>query len=187
MIERFGGVFVIVRAMVICLVFVLALSVAACDDAGAELTIEGVDTDIIDGAAPPPAPSDLLSPADVESVSGLSGLRTVPFAPESGAGGDVNIATADGQLVVMLTMADAEAWDGWMTDGTTVAEPVTPPVGDEAFIGPAPDAGGATYILGFRRGETAVQVVTFPEGAGPDTVLSVEHLRALAEVIESRL
>lgn len=131
-------------------------------------------------------PSALLTPADVEAVSGLTGLKVVSYDPAVGAGGDVNIATAESQLVAMLLVEGPETWDAWLTDGYTVSEPVTPPVGDESFIGPNPDTSGMIYIFGFRKGDVAVVIDTYFDANG-ETILSVDQLRELAEVVEGRL
>ncbi|MRS12573.1 MAG: hypothetical protein EG823_05825 [Actinobacteria bacterium] len=171
------------------LTLLLALTVAACDE-----TTSGTDagTDVSTDVGAPSGdvggvdPAALLTPADVETVSGLTGLQVVPYDPAVGAGGNVNIATADGQLVAMLVVEGPETWDAWLTDGYTVSEPVTPPVGDEAFIGPNPDTSATIYIFGFRKGDVGVVIDTYFDANG-ETILSVEQLRQLAEVIESRL
>ena len=131
-------------------------------------------------------PASLLTPADVAVVSGLSGLEVVPYAPESGAGGDVNIATADGQLVAMLVVADTEVWHEWLTDGFTVGEAVASPVGDDSFIGPNPDVSSSPYTFGFLKGDTAVAIDTFFDANG-EVILSIEQLRELATIVEGRL
>lgn len=169
------------------LMLTLALAVVGCD--GAARTApdsDGVDTGAPNAAGGSVDPSVLLTPADVEAVSGLTGLKVVSYNPAVGAGGDVNIATADGQLVAMLVVEGPETWDAWLTDGYTVAESVTPPVGDEAFIGPNPDTSPTIYIFGFRKGDVAVVLDTYFDANG-ETVLSVEQLRQLAEGVEGRL
>ena len=169
----------IALALVLAVVLVMP---AGCDDA--EPVIETLETPDVSVA---PDPSALLTPADVEAVSGLSGLEVVPYDPAVGAGGDVNIADASGQLVAMLVVEGPETWDLWLTDGFTVREPVTPPVGEESFIGPSLDVNEAVYIFGFIKGETAVVIDTFFDPAGNGTILSTEELRELAEIVESRL
>jgi hypothetical protein len=169
------------------LVAAVAIAMIGCDG-----VVDGVDADSngTDVGAPSGAgavdPNELLTPADLEAVSGLAGLEVVPYNPAIGAGGDVNIATAGGQLVAMLVVEGPETWDAWLTDGYTVSEPVTPPVGDESFIGPNPDVSAAVYIFGFLKGDTAIVLDTYFDTNG-ETILSVEQLRALAEVIEGRL
>lgn len=128
----------------------------------------------------------LLTPADVEAVSGLTGLTVVAYDPAVGAGGDVNIANADGQLVAMLVVEGPETWDAWLTDGNTVSEPVTPPVGDESFIGPNPDITPDVYIFGFRKGDVAVVIDTYFDTNG-EVMLSIDQLRELAEIVAGRL
>ena len=166
----------------------LAAAVVGCgatsDDGAAP--VEGTDVGAPNAAGGTVDPEVLLTPADVETVSGMSGLEAVPYDPAVGAGGDVNIATADGQLVAMLVVEGPETWDAWLTDGTTVGEPVTPPVGDEAFTGPNPDVSSVTYVYGFRKGEVAIVIDTFFDSNG-EVVLSVDQLRELAEIVAGRL
>ena len=172
------------RTIALAFVLVALLLVpVGCDDG--EPIVETLDTTTTPAATPDPA--ELLTPVDVERVSGLSGLTVVPYDPATGAGGDVNIADASGQLVAMLVIEGPETWGLWLTDGFTVREPVSPPVGDESFIGPSPDVSEAVYIFGFIKGDTAVVIDTFLDPAGNGTILSSEDLRALAEVVESRL
>jgi len=133
-----GAPIVLRRALLIGVALLLATAIVGCDAAVDEGVAPETGTDV---GAPNAAggtidPEDLLTPADVEAVSGLSGLVVVAYDPAVGAGGDVNIATADGQLVAMLVVEGPETWDAWLTDGNTVGQPVTPPVGDESFIGP---------------------------------------------------
>lgn len=168
------------------LILALALTVVACDgeaDTADELATDAGAPNAAGGSVETAA---LLTPADVEAVSGLTGLTVVPYDPALGAGGDVNIATADGQLVAMLVVEGPETWDAWLTDGYTVAESVTPPVGDEAFIGPNPDISPTIYTFGFRRGDVAIVLDTYFDANG-EIILSVEQLRQLAEVVDGRL
>lgn len=169
------------------LVAVVAFAVLGCDgvDDGVVTDFTGTDVGAPSGGGTVD-PKALLTPADVEAVSGLTGLKVVPYNPAIGAGGDVNIADGEGRLITMLVVEGPETWDAWLTDGFTVSEPVTPPVGDEAFIGPNPDINSAVYIFGFLKGDTAIVLDTYFDANG-ETILNVEQLRELAEVIEGRL
>ena len=179
------------RIPIILVLAVTLLALPACDDADPaileEQLAESMETAVEATAPEDLTPSALLTPADVEQVSGLTGLVVVPYDPSVGAGGDVNIATSDGDLVAMLVVQGPEVWHAWLTDGFTVREPVTPPVGDQSFIGPSPDVNDAVYIFGFLKGEVAVAVDTFFDPYGNGTMLSTEELRELAEIVESRL
>lgn len=171
------------RCIVATLAVALLLPLGACDATGEDAT---ATTESTSGVATNTPKEQLLTIADVEKVSGLAGLKTVPYDPAIGAGGSVNVADESGQLVVMLVVEGPETWDAWLTDGFTVSEPVTPPVGDESFVGPNPDTSSVTYIFGFRKGDAAVALSTFFDANG-ETVLSVEQLRELAEIVDSRL
>ena len=129
----------------------------------------------------------LLTPEDVESVSGLSGLKTVPYDPKTGAGGKVNIAEADGQLVAMLLVQGPEYYKIWKGDGRTFMRVYTPTVGDESFIGPAESVSSQPYIFGFKKGSRAVVIDTYLRNKGATTILSVSQLAKLAEIVASRL
>jgi hypothetical protein len=180
--------FVLRRAVLIGVAIVLVAAVVGCDATSDDgvAPVEGTDVGAPNAAGGTVDPEVLLTPADVEGVSGMSGLKVVPYDPAVGASGDVNIATADGQLVAMLVVEGPETWDAWLTDGYTVSEPVTPPVGDESFIGPNPDVSPDTYIFGFRKGEVAVVIDTYFDVNG-ELVLSVDQLRELAEIVAGRL
>ncbi|MBN1193327.1 MAG: hypothetical protein JXA36_06530 [Coriobacteriia bacterium] len=170
------------RIVIAGLVFVMSVAVIGCN--GDEITLD--TGEVGSGTAPTVDASALLTAADVEAVSGLTGLRVVAYNPAVGAGGDVNIATESGQLVVMMIVEGPETWDAWLTDGYTVSEPVTPPVGDESFIGPNPDISSTTYIFGFRKGDVAIALDTYFDANG-ETILSIDQLRELAVVIDGRL
>jgi hypothetical protein len=129
----------------------------------------------------------LLTPADVEGVSGLSGLKVVPYDPSIGAGGKVNIAEADGQLVAMLLVESVEFYDIWKGDGQTFLRDYTPAVGEASFIGPATTVTKDSYIFAFRKGSYAVVVDTFFRVKGVTKILSVEQLAELATIVASRL
>lgn len=131
--------------------------------------------------------SGLLTPADVERVSGLTGLTVASPDPQAGIDGDINIVDGDGRMVVLLITGSPELWDAWMTDGFTVGEDFSPPVGDKSFIGPNPDESPNPYIFGFRKRDVVVvlEAGSTPDGAPP--ALTIDQLRALAEIVVARL
>ena len=130
--------------------------------------------------------SRLMTPADVEKVSGLSGLKVVPKDPSVGAGGDVNIATADDQLVVMLNVGDGDFYD--LTKSGPNFGRDHSGIGDQSYVGPAKDIMPTEYLLGVKSGSWGVVIASFFDtGNGGEPYLSIQQLEALAEVAISRL
>src|SRR5690349_12432445 len=56
------------------------------------------------------APDGRLTPADVERLSGATGVRLVPRGSQTGAGGDLNFVTAEGKLLLMVNFGDAQLY-----------------------------------------------------------------------------
>lgn len=166
------------------LVLSLLVAVTACDGAEEDaVDVEALST-TQDASAETP---QLLTPADVEQASGLSGLESAPYDPASPVLlGNINIVDAAGTRIVSVYLGDAENWELWLTDGSSVAEPVMPPVGEESFIGPSPDVSPVITLFAFRTGGQAVLIETGQDANG-ETLLSSEQLRALADVIAARL
>jgi len=52
----------------------------------------------------------LLTIADVEKVTGLSGVKTVPNGSQTGAGGMLNFVNASGKLVLAVNFGDAQLY-----------------------------------------------------------------------------
>lgn len=162
----------------------LMLAVTACTGQGGDaLTAESYDAT----QKAPSVAESLLTPADLQSVTGLAGVKTVPFDSKSPALiGDVNLVDASGNLLATVVVGDSERWEEWLTDGYSVSEPVAPPVGDESFVGPNPDVSPVLTIFAFRKGEVAVIIETTLDGNG-EAVLSTEQLRAIADIVVGRL
>lgn len=134
---------------------------------------------------PAPAVTDkgkYLTVTDVEKVSGLSGIKLVPKDPSKGAGGDLNFATADEKLFVMFKLSSASAYKTYAASATMFHSTITG-IGDEAFIGPK---NSPQYGLLFRKGQHTVELYGYlvpPKG----TTLTIEQLKQLGKIVESRL
>jgi hypothetical protein len=195
-----------IRAAFIALFTVIALGLSACSgQAGSATTAPGAATTAAAGAATT-APSDsvttaaedtttvsasssdasdLLTIADVEKVSGLTGIKTVERASIPGAGGDVNFVTADGKLVLIATFVDGAGFDAWK-DTPNYREPLSG-LGDAAFVGPAKDITETLYEVGLKKGDHGALLVTFFKTLGKETVLTMDQVKELAGIVESRL
>lgn len=125
----------------------------------------------------------LLTVADVESASGLKGLKLVPRGSTSGAGGDLNFAKADGSLLLMVQFGNADLFKQWKAQPGFYSNSVNG-VGDEAFNGPK---GMAPYVLFLRKGSHSIGLSSFLDTDTMKPMLSQDQLRALAKVILPRL
>jgi hypothetical protein len=165
------------------LIVMLAASLSACDEAVEQpLSAESQGPT----AATLKAAVELLTPDDVEAVTGLSGLQADGYDPATGFDGDVNLADDQGTLVLKFVTGDAQAWDAWLTDGYSVNEPVSPPVGDESFFGPSPDVSATPSIFAFRKGDVAVLIESATDANG-EVLVGLEELERLAGMVADRL
>jgi len=126
----------------------------------------------------------LLTVADVESVTGLKGLKLVQRGSTAGAGGDLNFAKSDGSLLLMVEFGNADLFKQWKAQPGFYNSGVAG-VGDEAFNGPK--GGLAPYVLFFRRGTHSVGLSSFLDTDTMKPMLSQDQLRSIAKIILSRL
>lgn len=125
-----------------------------------------------------------LTSADVTRVTGIPGVKLVPRDPSKGAGGDLNFARADGDLILMVLFSDDAIYRKSKAMKNYVKETVKG-LGDDAFLGPST---GPVYILYFLKGQKSVSLSTyFDMKADMKPILSQEKLVALAKLILSRL
>ena len=129
-----------------------------------------------------PATAKLLTIADVESVTGVKGVKLVPKDIRRGAGGDLNFAKTDGSLLVML-IAMPGMYDMWKSQKVLYNAAVSG-VGDEAFNGPA---GAIQYVIYFRKGKNSGSISSFVSPSDMKPVLSQDQLKALAKIVNSRM
>lgn len=128
-----------------------------------------------------------LTVPDVEKVSGLSGIKIVPYDPSQGAGGDLNFATVDGELVLMANFLDGSNFKRYKNKPRYIKAPVAG-VGEEAYSGPKNDP---QSVLIFRKSIYCVTLGTFLNMSGnaksPTTMLTMDQLIALGKLVASRL
>src|SRR5690348_3776159 len=136
-----------------------------------------------------------LTIADVEKVSGLSSVKTVPRGSRTGAGGDLNFVGPDGKLVLMVNFGDQQLYDkarnqkeiklGDKTYPMELFAHAVPGVGDEAFASPP---GKVQYVIYARKGNNAISVSTYYPGVGENVkpVLTEAQLKQIAQIIFSR-
>jgi hypothetical protein len=125
--------------------------------------------------------ADPLSSADVQAVSGLPRIQTVPKKSQPGAGGDINFITPDKKLILMVGINEQAMYKTWkkMFFRNAVAG-----VGDEAFMGPQQSA--QPYVIYFRKGGKAVSLSSFFDRKGKPR-LTPAQLTRLAQIAASRI
>jgi hypothetical protein len=125
-----------------------------------------------------------LTPADVEKVAGITGVKVVAKNPSKGAGGDINFADGKG-LILMVNVGSAK-WFANMKTSRNYRGPVGG-LGDEAFDGPSTEIMATLYQLGFRKSDNAALLTTYLVPGDPPTArLSQDQLKQLAAIAVSR-
>ncbi|NWG28033.1 MAG: hypothetical protein HXY48_05800 [Ignavibacteriaceae bacterium] len=124
---------------------------------------------------------DFLTPADIESVSGLKGIKLVEKGSLQGAGGSLNFALND-KMYAMFVIADMGVFNEWKTmEGYAVDK--IPNIGDEAYSAP----GGKTqFVVFFREGNKVGSVSSFLDTDTLEPFLTIEQLSQLARIVVSR-
>ncbi|HEY8243113.1 MAG TPA: hypothetical protein VII68_06595 [Casimicrobiaceae bacterium] len=126
----------------------------------------------------------VLTLGDVAEVTKVRGLRTVEKDPRTVASGDLNIADASGEVLLMLTVSPASEFA--LLKRTAAAR--VEGVGDEAYEAPNKQAAGgmAPYMLILRKGDfTAMLVSTFTATGAPRVPQA--QLKQLGQIVASRL
>ena len=133
-----------------------------------------------------PDVSALITVADVEKATGLTGLKTVTREQDPTALGRVNVATEEGTLVLMVNIGDRFAFDdskAGMNFGVALGG-----LGDDAYVGPSAEVSKVKSIVATRVGDHAIILRTFARSGAADaaTWLTTAQLEQLARLILSR-
>jgi hypothetical protein len=125
---------------------------------------------------------NLLTIADMEKVSGMSGINLVDKGSLPGAGGSLNFALND-KMYAMLVIADMNVYDQWKTGEKYVHEKLSG-IGDEAYSAPE---GPVQFIVFFRDGSKVASVSSFVNFETGDPYLSLKQLSDLARIVAARM
>ena len=126
--------------------------------------------------------ADILTTADIQKVSGLTGITTTAKNAITGAAGDLNFAGADGKLVAIV-MISTSMFDTWQKKYGGFGEPV-PELGADAFR-TKPKA-MINYVV-FRKGGTAVWIQSMGYKKDGSQTLDAKQLTDLAKIAASRM
>jgi hypothetical protein len=126
-----------------------------------------------------------LKAGDLEKATGLKGVKSIVKHALPGAGGDLNFATADDKLIVMIQVVGKSNYAGYKK---YFFKADIKGVGDEAMEG-ATIPGQVSNLVAFTKGTECVALTAFGDAAsgGKKNMLSVAQLMGLAKVIASRM
>lgn len=127
----------------------------------------------------------IISVADVEKVTGLTGVKQVPRDQTSKfKNGDLNFVAGQGQPILMIEFRPVFVFDAMKSDSGYFKKPV-PGLGEEAFTSPAFDP---QFSVNLRKGKYVAVVTTHIDPRDKmRTVLSLDQLTSLAAIVASRM
>jgi hypothetical protein len=139
-------------------------------------------------------PDSRLTVADVEKITGLSGVHVVAPGSQPGAGPGLDFAGPDNKLILMVNFGTDALYrrareQKEMSVGSTKVPMVlyhasVAGIGDEAFDSPP---GPMQYVIYLRKGAKAASVTTYFDASGKKTRLSMEQLTTIAKTVADRL
>jgi hypothetical protein len=132
-----------------------------------------------------PDAANLLTIADVEKASGITGVRLVKQGSSTDAVGRLNFASADGTLIAVMGVGDAVAFDQSM-QGMYFSKLATG-TGDMCFVGPSAKVSPTLTIFAAAKGDHAIIMKTFLKAKGTTaTWVSIDKLQTLAALALQR-
>jgi hypothetical protein len=127
--------------------------------------------------------ADVLTATEVEKVSGLTGVHTVPKNQAMGAGGELNFVGADNKLVLMVMVQPQSTFEFWKNQYGAKGERVAN-LGSEAFRS---KSGEFISYVAFLKGSTGVWVQSMGWKKGGGANFNAQQLEELARLAEPRV
>lgn len=132
-----------------------------------------------------PDAADLLSVADVEKATGLTGVKLVSPGSTTDAVGRLNFANESGTLIATMNIGDGTAFDQSL--GTMLFSRESTGTGSMCFVGPSSQVSPVLTVFAAAEGDHAVIMKTFTKTkGGKDTWLTIEQLQSLTGSALSR-
>jgi hypothetical protein len=150
---------------------------------GASGTASATETAQMNSSNPDPA--TLLTVADVEAATGMTGIKIVAANSTQEAVGRINFANADGTLVALMNIGDAVAFSQSL-NGMNYSKDATG-TGDMCYVGPSPKLSPVLSIFAAATGDHAVMMKTFLKVKdGSDTWMTIDQLQKMVGLALSR-
>ena len=128
---------------------------------------------------------NILTAADVEKATGLTGIKKVPHdSSNKFLNGDINFVLKDGQPILMIQFRPLFIFDKYKEDPGYFKTPLTG-IGEEAFTSPAFDP---QFSINFRKNNhVAVVTTNIDPKDSKKTILSMEQLTTISKVLASKM
>ncbi len=138
--------------------------------------------------------ADLLTPADVEQVSGWKGVHSIARGAKPAAQADLNFVDQGGEIILTVGIGDAALYNkakqpkkvdiGGQKMEIPNFHAEVKGIGDEAFDAPP---GNLQWVLYVRKGSRALALTSFIDPKTKKPALTTDHLKALAKIALGRL
>ncbi len=127
----------------------------------------------------------ILTTADVEKATGLTGVKQVPREPlNKFRNGDLNFVLRDGTPVLMIQFRPSFVFDAMKSDSGYFKSPLTG-IGEEAFTSPAFDP---QFSINLHKGHYVSVVTTNVDPRDKTrTVINMDKLIVIAKIVASRM
>jgi hypothetical protein len=128
---------------------------------------------------------NILTTADVEKATGLSGVKQVPREPlNKFKNGDLNFVQSDGTPILMIQIRPDFVYETMKSD-SGYFKAALPGIGEEAFTSPAFDP---QFSINMHKGHYVTVVTTHVDPKDKTkTVLKMDQLIAIAKIVASRM
>jgi hypothetical protein len=128
---------------------------------------------------------NIISSAEVEMVTGLTGVKQVPRDRTSKfKNGDINFIASGDRPVLMIEFRPVFVFEAMKADSGYFKKSI-PGLAEEAFTSPAFDP---QFSVNLRKGKYVAVITTHIDPKDKkSTVLSLDHLTSLAKLVASRM
>jgi len=127
----------------------------------------------------------IISAADVEKITGLTGVKQVPREQlNKFRNGDLNFVLGNDQPILMVQFRPSFIFDQMKSD-SGYFKAIVPGIGEEAFTSPSFDP---QFSINIRKGQYMAVVTTHVDAKDKTkVVLKMDQLNALAKLVASRM
>lgn len=127
-----------------------------------------------------------LTVADVEQVTGLTGVKKIQFNPLRFLGSDLNFVTSDGNKILSVEFSNVRHYNTYKVFVPKNIKALLQDIGEEAFTGPDIE-NQMPYLLVFRQGNFAVSLTAATTCDSQKNMLTIEQLAGIGKIIAKRV